>query len=407
MALLASLLGPLRPLVPLVSRRDSRADSRADADEARAETHVAVRDREVAVSARLEAEAATRRVIDQSPDAYVSVDEQGGLTEWNPAAEEIFGWTRDEVLGLDVGELLLSSARADLHRRQVADFRATRTSTIIGRHPDVPMSARDGRLLRIDCVVWSVADEHGRTSLHTFMTDVTDRQAAADDLRRADDDLSTFSAAMAHDLRVPLTVIKGYAELLAHEVEPEGLPSTDWVERLDAAADRGVALIDDILRYLGVGRVLATREPVDLTTLVEQVVAEHLGATDRDTDIRVEPLPPVTGDERLLSQLFGNLVGNALKYVPADRRVEVVVDAVVDAPGCVVVRVADNGDTLDADDRDRIFSMFDRGSSADPAVAGSGVGLAVSRRIAELHGGDVTVEAVPGGGTRFCVRLSA
>lgn len=349
------------------------------------------------------------QVIDQAPDAYVSVDELGRVTEWNAAAAAIFGWSHDEACGRNLGDLLLSPRMAEVHRREVAEFYRTHRSPIIGRRTDVPMRTRDGRWLRVDCVVWSVRHDDGRSTLHTLLTDVTGRREAAADLRRADDDLSTFSAAMAHDLRVPLTVIKGYAELLTHEIGVEA-SAAEWIERIDAAADRGVALIDDILRYLGVGRVLAVREPVDLTALVREAVADQLAASERDAHIEVRPLPVVRGDQRLLSQLFGNLLGNALKHVPDDRRVGVVVDAAPDTTagaraGSVVVRVTDNGDTIPVGDRSRIFAMFSRGVVSDPVVPGSGVGLAVSRRIAELHDGGITLEEAPGGGTRFCVHL--
>lgn len=348
--------------------------------------------------------ASYRRVVEQSPDAYVSVDDVGGVTEWNPAAEAVFGWRREEVLGRNLGDLVLSVRMSAVHRREIEEFAATRTSPIIGRRSDVPMTARDGRRLRVDCVVWSVTDEQGRSTLHTFMTDVTARRETAETLRRADDDLATFAAAMAHDLRVPLTVIKGYLELLDHELD-RGSAAAGWVARLDAAADRGVALVDDILGYLGLGRVLAVHEPVDLGDLLAEVVAEQRLAADREVRAEVGPLPVVDGDRRLLSQLFGNLVGNAVKHVPPDRTVEVVVDAVAPGPpGEVVVRVSDNGDTIPLADRERIFAMFDRGS-VTPAGAGSGIGLAVSRRVAELHHGGITVEAAPGGGTTFCVRL--
>jgi PAS domain S-box-containing protein len=385
-AVVSGLAAPLTRLIPLVSA-----------------SYDAVLAREVA--ARREAEAATRRVIDQSPEAYVSVDEQDGITEWNPAAEAVFGWSRDEVLGRDLGDLVLSPARSAAHRRRVTDFHATGTSSILGRHLASPMSTRDGRLIHLDCVVWSVTDDEGRRSLHTFMSDVTERRAAADDLRRATEDLSTFSAAMAHDLRGPLALIKGYAEMLDFS-EDAARVGPELVARIDAAADRGVALIDDILRYLGVGRVRAVREPVDLTPLVERLADEHVLRADRQATIDVRPLPRVVGDERLLSQLFDNLLGNAAKYVPPDREVvEVVVDAAVEAPEAVVLRVSDNGVAVPEADRDRIFTMFARAPSTPRGASGSGVGLAVSRRIAELHDGDVTVEAGLGGGSRFCVRL--
>jgi PAS domain S-box-containing protein len=340
------------------------------------------------------------------PDAHVSIDLDGAITEWNAAAAATFGWSRDEVLGLDVGELLLNARRAANHRRQLADFRATGTSTILGRHPDLPMSTRDGRLLRIDCVVWVVESPDGPPSLHTLMTDVTGRYAAVDDLRRATDDLSAFSAAMAHDLRLPLATVKGWSELVRDEAGPE-TPIAAWTDRIDAAADRGIALIDDLMGYLDVGRVLAGRRPVDLTAVVERAFAAQVVARPRRVVLDARGLPTVRGDERLLTQLFANLLGNSFKYVPADRTLEIVVDAAVDdRSGTTTVRVADNGVPIDEADRERVFAMFERGAGAADTTTGSGVGLAVSRRIAELHDGGIALDPTAARGNRFCVRLA-
>ncbi|WP_170219406.1 PAS domain-containing sensor histidine kinase [Nocardioides litoris] len=339
------------------------------------------------------------------PDAHVAVDLDGAITEWNPAAAATFGWTRSEALGLDVGELLLNARRAANHRRQLDDFRATGTSTILGRHPDVPMSTRDGRLLRVDCVVWVVDDPDGPPALHTLMSDVTGRWAAVDDLRRATDDLSAFSAAMAHDLRVPLTTVRGWSELVRDQAAP-GSPISGWTDRIDAAVDRGVALIDDLMGYLDVGRVLADRTPVDLAVVVRRAFATEVEARPRRAVLDLREVPVVRGDERLLTQLFANLLGNAFKYVPDDRTLELVVDAVVDSPrGTTTVRVADNGTPVAAADRGRIFAMFERGSGVPDATHGSGVGLAVARRIAELHDGSIALDPTAGDGNRFCVRL--
>lgn len=344
-------------------------------------------------------------VLDQVPDAYVSVDATGRVIAWNDVAAALFGWSFAEVRDGDLGDLLLNSRRAALHRRQVDDFRTTGLSGILGRHPAVPMSTRDGRLLRVDCVVWPAVDGDGRTTLHCLMDDVTARFDEAAEMRRAVDDVAAFSAAMAHDLRSPLTVVKGYAELLRDSIADDDANRV-LTDLIDGAADRGVAMIDDILRYVGVGRVLAVREPVDLDALVSQVVDEQVESASRTLTVDVHRLPGVRGDERLLAQLVGNLVGNAVKHVPADRDVAIVVDAVLDpAWDTVTLRVHDNGDPIADDDRLRIFAMFQRGSAT--SAPGSGVGLAVSQRIAELHDGHIEVETPDGGGNRFCVRLGS
>ena len=235
-------------------------------------------------------------------------------------------------------------------------------------------------------------------------TALRSRDEAEARLRRANADLADFSAAMAHDLRSPLTVVAGYTELLQGE-GTGAEQASEWVDRIAEAAERGAALIADILAFSAIGGRGVRRQPVDLATLLAEVVEHERAASGRGDSVEVAPgLPVVVGDEALLRQLFSNLVGNALKYVPSGRRPLVLVDAVGDAEN-VVLRVTDNGDPIADDEHERIFEMFQRGGD-EAATSGSGVGLAICRRIAELHDGWVWVEPVPDG-VRFCVSLPA
>jgi signal transduction histidine kinase len=166
-----------------------------------------------------------------------------------------------------------------------------------------------------------------------------------------------------------------------------------------------VTLIDDLLSYVSIGREPHAAEPVDLDALAREVAAAELSAAGRPATCIVRPLPVVAGDRALLRQLVANLVGNAIKYVPEDRTPAVVVDADVRAGGrqCVL-RVSDNGDGFGADERDRVFDMFQRGRGST-GVPGTGIGLAICRRVAERHGGRIWVDPEPTSGSRICVQL--
>jgi signal transduction histidine kinase len=178
-----------------------------------------------------------------------------------------------------------------------------------------------------------------------------------------------------------------------------------WVARIGRTAERAVALIDDLLAYTSVGRGQHAHRPVDLAVLAREVVDEQTSSGTRPARFAFGDLPVVTGDEALLRQLLGNLVGNALKYVPADRAAAVLVDALDGPdPGHCVLRVSDNGDGFAPDEQERVFEMFQRGQAA-VGLPGTGIGLAICRRVAEHHGGRIWVEARPGGGSRVCTRL--
>ncbi len=232
------------------------------------------------------------------------------------------------------------------------------------------------------------------------------REKAEAELAAANADLSEFAAVAAHDLRSPLATVQMQIEILQSLVRDD--PSDPDVllisGRIEKTAARGVELIDDLLTYAGIGRAELDVEEVDLTGLARRVAVEQVEAIGRPASCDVRPLPPVCGDQQLLSQLLGNLIGNAIKYVPSDRTPSIVVDAVEAPTGRdFVLRVTDNGSGFDGDEHDQVFDMFRRGR-AGVGHAGTGIGLAICRRVAEQHGGRIWIEPMQSGG-RICVRL--
>ncbi|QZY29903.1 sensor histidine kinase [Nocardioides coralli] len=234
-----------------------------------------------------------------------------------------------------------------------------------------------------------------------------DREQAVQRLQVANADLERFAAIAAHDLRAPLTTIRGYAELLGDRAEVSEDPhALDLARRIERLVGRGTELIDDLLTYSRSGLDSQTLVPTPLAPLAEQVAREVQETAGRPTTIEVGELGTVAGDLVQLRQLLHNLVGNAVKYCPADRDPVVCVDALPAAGGKVQVRVSDNGPGIPAEERHQVFAIFQRGSrTAD--VAGSGVGLAICERIVGRHGGTIWVEEGPDGGARFCFTLTS
>lgn len=353
------------------------------------------------------AERHLRRVIDTAGDAYVAVDNDSVVTDWNATATTVFGWTRDEAIGRHLVDLIVPPELADAHKTGFDRYQATGEAAILGRVIEVPARRQDGSIFPVEITVWEVTEE-GARGFHAFIRDISERKAAEDRLRRTNEDLQAFAAMAAHDLRSPLAVISMYAELVSEELDEgtiEPAAAVDRLQRIRRAADRGVALIEDLLAYASIGSDSLEIGPVDLTLLTQAVAAELQAAADRDVQVRVDALPEVEGSLPLLRQLVSNLVANAVKYAPADRQVRIDVDAV---PGrsvdWVTVRVTDNGDPIPEADRDRLFGMFQRGSHSD--VPGSGVGLAICQRVAEAHGGRVWIDADYRDGNRFCIELA-
>ncbi|MDW7711908.1 MAG: ATP-binding protein [Deferrisomatales bacterium] len=221
------------------------------------------------------------------------------------------------------------------------------------------------------------------------------------ELARSNTELEQYAAAAAHDLKSPLVAVLGYLQLLrrrfADRLGPDGLAYLDQAAR---GAERMETLICDLLSYSKVGRGGQEPVPVEAGTALEEALA-NLAAEIEACGARVthDPLPAVPGHPTELVQLFQNLVGNALKFRGGEPpRVHVGVE---EHPGEWVFAVRDNGIGIDPADRERIFRLFERlwGASEYP---GTGIGLAICRKIVETRGGRIWVEeSEPGGGTTF------
>jgi signal transduction histidine kinase len=220
-------------------------------------------------------------------------------------------------------------------------------------------------------------------------------------------ELAGFATIAAHDLKAPLAVIATYAELLADSSTGE---AAELLRRIESGVGRMRALIDDLLAYASARDVPLDAVDVDLRQVVADVVTartDHLElAHDAAApDIYVGPLPAVHADAGMVRQLVDNLVGNALKYVHPGRPARVDVTA-AEENGWVRVDVADRGIGVPAGEREAIFEPFHRAHTEHP-YGGTGLGLAICRRIVERHGGQISVTANVGGGSRFYFTLPA
>lgn len=218
-------------------------------------------------------------------------------------------------------------------------------------------------------------------------------------------EIESFSYTVSHDLRAPLRHVHGFAQLVAERLAASDAETKRLLGKITLAARRMEELIDDLLELARAGRVELKTQPVDLAVVVREVQEEYSReAGDRRITWRTSDLPVVTGDPRLLRQVFVNLVGNAFKYTSGVEAavIEVFAQPAGDAETCISVR--DNGFGFDMTYADKLFGPFQRLHS-DPRFEGTGIGLATVKRIVERHGGQVSGEGAPGKGAVFRVTL--
>jgi signal transduction histidine kinase len=218
--------------------------------------------------------------------------------------------------------------------------------------------------------------------------------------------LEDFAAMAAHDLRRPIAAVRGYAELLEDgldDAERTVEAQRDLVARIQTAARRGNEMITDILAFARIGAQALELEEVDVAAEISSVADELEAFAQRPVDLVLGDLPRLRSDRSLVRLIAANILTNAANYVPPDRHARVVVEVLAE-DGHVVIGFADNGDGIAVADRGRLMRMFERGA-ASSRVPGTGIGLAICARAAEVLGGRFWVEDGPGGGARFCLAL--
>lgn len=230
-------------------------------------------------------------------------------------------------------------------------------------------------------------------------------QGLVAELKDLDELKSAFVAAASHDMRGRIAAIQGYAELL-ESVGPE-LPEEDrrqFAREIVASARRLRRMLANLLdlERLEEGRLTLKREPTDLSDLVRRVVSDVEMVKGRDIAVDVPDEVTIAVDEELIERVVENLAMNATKYTGADARIEVSLEVDDDD---VLLTVDDDGPGIPEEERDAVFERYSRGSSASPDAPGSGIGLHLVRRFAELHGGRAWAGESDGGGARFRVRL--
>jgi PAS domain S-box-containing protein len=361
-------------------------------------------------------------VLDTAQDAFVSMDAAGRVTTWNDAAQRLFGWSAAEAVGRPATGLMIPERFHDVHRAGLDRVRTSGRSELAGRRVELTATDRAGREFPIEMTM-QMCWERGEPVFHAFLHDITERRRLADDreqllvqeqqqvrqlkaLDRMKDDLV---AVVSHELRNPIGVIRGYTELLVAEPDLD-----DHLRRslsvIDRTSGRLTNLVDDLLDLASLdgGPDRIDPAPLDPAPLIQDAVQTHqVAATERELTLTcdVGTLPVIRGEARRLQQVLDNLLSNAVKYTLPGGAVVV---AARDAGDAVVLTVTDTGIGVPAEQYPHLFDRFFRASTATGfGIKGTGLGLAVTKALVEAHGGTITAEPGPEGGTRFTVTLPA
>ena len=220
------------------------------------------------------------------------------------------------------------------------------------------------------------------------------------ELELANHELESFSYSISHDLRAPLRAINGFAKVLAADYAAQlDKDAASLLTRITQNAARMSRLIEDVLEFSRVGRGTLNAKRIDMRALIDDVSAELQASSGTKAQIRIGELPPATGDAIVVRQIWQNLIGNALKFSrnAAQPQIEI---AGGKRDGMVEYLIRDNGAGFDAAYADKLFGVFQRLHTASE-FEGTGIGLAIVRRIVQRHGGSISAEGAVGAGATF------
>jgi len=375
-----------------------------------------VTEHHIAEAALRDSEARMAAIMDMAPEAIISVNAQQRIVLFNRAAEAIFGYGGDEMLGQPLDRLLPEHARG-VHAAHIDAFsRARDRSRLMGRRGEITGLRKHGEEFPAEAAVSKYGS--GSDMVFTIMLrDVTVNKRAERAARRALQQAesanaakSKFLATMSHELRTPLNAVIGFSQILAQEIMgPLGSQAyKDYARDIESSGQHLLAIINDILDLARVdsGYIELNEAEVDIRELLQscQRMLESQ-AQEKNVTISVtngDPAPVLWGDQRLLRQTFLNLLSNAVKFTPADGSIEI--RAVTPAAGGLTIYVTDTGigmtDTM-------IEVAFEPFTQADGSLArqyeGTGLGLSLSKSFVELHDGDIAIDSTPGAGTTVTV----
>lgn len=344
-----------------------------------------------------------RGILQSAMDAIITVDDEQTVVLFNTAAVAMFGCPAEHAIGTRLTRFFptrFHEQQANLLANQEHIFSLDDASGMSG----VTVGLRlDGEEFPAEVSSSSVVESG--TGLHTlFIRDVTSRVKTYKALERSNLDLQQFAYVASHDLKTPLRSIGGFIQILERNYSAQlDDKARALIRRTAEATKRLEQLTEDLLSYARIDAEVKEFVLVNMTEVAQEVI--HLldaSITSTAATVRVDELPVVLGDRTQLIQLLLNLVGNALKYC-RDRAPMIELSA-VERDGVWLFSVADNGIGIDAQHFKKVFEVFKRLHSQGE-FPGTGIGLAVCRRVVELHGGEIRVASIPGQGSVFSFTL--
>lgn len=365
-------------------------------------------------------------ILDNSLDAYVSIDDQDRIVAWNRQAEITFGWPAAAVLGRRLAETVIPERYRTPHLKALRSY-ATREPRIVGKRIEMPAARADGREITVELSIIAVPGEDGLSFVASMrdITEVRRQQAeilkmnatleqrvaertaalaeANHNLQSANEQLEAFAQNVSHDLRAPLRAIHGYTSLVLADCPSLDPTSRTHLATVEHSVRSMQRLIDDLLRLARVRQQPVQKQSVNLWSLILDVIRDIGGPKPPTIQATPDDLGEVLADPGLLAQALRNLVSNAIKFTAPVAEPKIAFGSEV-TNGERAFYIKDNGVGFDSRYADKLFRAFGRLHSGE-TFEGTGIGLTIVKTIVERHGGRIWASSPPGEGATFWFTL--
>ncbi len=358
------------------------------------------------LSESLESEAKYRGLLEAAPDAMVVVDQGGKIVLLNVQAEKQFGYSRDELVGQRVTNIIPEG----FAERLIADGTRSAAEALaqqIGTGIELTGRRKDGSDFPIEIMLSPLENAEG-TLVTAAIRNITERKQSevrlvntVGELKRSNDELQQFAYVASHDLQEPLRMVASYTQLLSKRYKGQlDSEADEFIAFAVDGSNRMQGLIQDLLAYSRAGtNGKALHEISSENALAEALLNLRATIQESSAEVTNDPLPALLTDDTQLTQVFQNLVGNAIKYRSAEVP-RVHVSATKNGGKDWIFSVRDNGLGIDPQYFDRIFVLFQRLHGREE-FKGTGIGLTICKKIVERLGGRIWVESQPEKGSTF------
>ncbi len=343
-------------------------------------------------------------VLSTIVDGLIMIDDQGIIQNFNLSAEKIFGYSADEVIGHNV-KMLMPDPYHSEHDGYISNYKRTGDAQIIGIGREVEARRKDGSTIPIELGVNSMMIDGSRMFIGTIR-DISERKKSMEEILRSNTELERFAYVASHDLQEPLRMVVNFTQLLeekyADHIDDE---AKQYIDFAAGSARRMQVMVSDLLEYSRIGQEAENVEDVDLNHALA-LALDNLSESIKSANAKVsypDDLPVVRGNLIRILRVFQNLIGNSIKYKSEDHDPEIIIKAKISKGMCEVM-VGDNGIGFKQEYSRKIFEPFKR-LHVKTEYSGTGMGLAICRKIIESEGGKFRVVSQLGAGAKFYFTL--